>query len=361
MSGNRLLIAIVVAVGLLALVVVKWNQRDAEYTKAPDVTVKLPKLKKDDVTELSVAAPDKPAVTLKKVGEVWTLTKPLETAADKESVETALSKLEELEVIGVAATRKENHDALEVTAEKAVHIVAKQDDKTLLDVYVGAYRSGNTMVREEGADNVATTKGSFKFAFDKDLKDWRDKVVVDAKLDDVATISFKNKNGTFSFVKEGSDWKQAPGEKAIAGFESGKIVSLAGTATSMRVADFAAEGVTADAAGVGTTPVGTVQLTTNADAGAKEIVFYIGNKTDGGYYAKREGNPTIYIVSDFAGDRMTPGTDKFVKDKEPEKAAGGAPPAGAQQMMGGNNMPPGVAEALRKAGVQQMPAPQSPH
>jgi hypothetical protein len=195
----------------------------------------------------------------------------------------------------------------------------------VLDVLIGAYKSGNTMVREPQSDLVAVVKGSIKYAFEKDVKDWRDRVVVEAPSEQIKAVAFDNAHGSFHFVKDGSEWKQAPGDKPIAGFESGKIVSLVGTATTMRAQDFAADGVTEDAAGVGNKPDGVVTLTTSSDAGEQQIVLHVGHKEGEGYYLKRIGKDPIFIVSPFSGERMLSGADKFVKD-EPAKQANAAKP-----------------------------------
>src|SRR5262245_8804697 len=166
MSGNRLLSAIVVLAGLLAITVWQWNKRTSEHAATPATTAKVPKIKKDDVTELKVKAPGKTEVTLVKADGAWKVTAPLSADADKDAVDTALSKLDELTFVAVAATKPENHEKLEVTDAKGVHVVAKQGDKTLADVWIGTYLSGNTMLRENDAVNVATVKGSLKYAFD---------------------------------------------------------------------------------------------------------------------------------------------------------------------------------------------------
>jgi Domain of unknown function (DUF4340) len=324
MSGNRLLTAIVVLAGLSAVTLWQWNKRDTEDAKPPEVSVTLPKIKKDDVTEITIAAPERPSITAKKVDGEWQLTAPVTSRADKDALDTAVTKLEELEVVAVAATLKDNHEKLEVVPAKAVHVVAKKDDKVLLDVLIGAYRTGNTMVRESSADTVATVKGSIKYAFNRELKDWRERQVVNSPSEQIESVQWQNKNGSFKFVRDGEAWKQADGEKPIAGFESGKIVSLVGTATTMKAANFAADDVTKDAAGVGDKPVGTVILTTKADAGGKTIKLRIGNKTEGGYYAFHEDKTPIFIITDFAGERMLSGPDKFVKD-EPKPGAAAAP------------------------------------
>jgi hypothetical protein len=344
--ANRLLTAFVVLAALLAVTVWQFNARDTDDTRAPEVSVKLPKLKKDDIDELSIAVPEKPALVVKKTDKTWNLTAPLAAAADNASVEAALAKLEELEVIGVAATKPENYAQLEVDDKKAVHIVAKQGGKVLADLLVGTYRGGNTMVREQSAVNVATVKGSIKYAFDKDVKDWRDRLIFETSSDQVKTISFDNPKGSFHFVHEGKEWKQAPlakGEKPLPNFDGGKVIALVGTATGLRANDFAAPDMTADAAGVGDKPDGLVTLTTGGDAGEQQIVLRVGHKRDDGYYLAREGKTPIYVVSDFSGGRLIPGADQFAKDKD-AKAGGAPPPGGAQP--GGMN--PGMAELLRQ-------------
>jgi hypothetical protein len=323
MAGNRLLLATVVLAGLLAIVVWQFNAREAEDSRAPEVTVKLPKVNKDDVDGLSISVPEKTPIELKKTDKTWTLVKPLTAAADKAAVEGVLGKLSELEVLNVAATKPENHDGLEVTEAKGIHVVAKQGDKTLADLIIGAYRSGNTMVREQGATNVAAVKGSVRFVFEKDIKDWREKLIVEETADQSTSITFENQRGTFHFVKDGT-WKQAPGDKPIPNFESGKLVSLNGTATSLRAQDFATPDITPVAAGLAPKPAGTVTLNTGGDAGEKTIVLHVGNKIGENYYLTREGRDQIYIVSDFAGSRMLAGPDKFVKD-EPKPTASAAP------------------------------------
>lgn len=351
MSGNRLLTSIAVLAALLALTVWQFNKRDMDDAKAPEVSVKLPKVTKEDVTELTVSAPGKKPVSFKKDGAAWKMTAPIASDADKDAVDTALAKLAELEALSVAATKVENHDRLEVTDAKGVHVVAKQGDKVLADVLIGAYLSGNTMVREAGATNVATAKGSIKFPFDKDVKEWRDRSIVDVPAEQVQAVTFANKNGTWKFVKADNAWAQAPGEKAIPNFDASKVSSVVANAASMRANDFAADGVTAEVAGVGATPNGTVTLTTSDDAGPQDVLLKIGTKQDAGFYAMREGKDPIYVISEYTGERLVPAAaDKFAKD--PPAAPGKnveVYPSGQNAVPPGG-MPPGLAEALKAHG-----------
>jgi hypothetical protein len=315
---NKNLFALVVLAALLGVTVWQFKARDADDQRAADVSVTLPKIKKEDVDELSISVPDKTPVAFKKVDNKWRMTAPIASDADSTAIDTALSKLSEFEVVGVAATKPESHAQLEVVDGKAIHVTAKGGDKPLIDVLIGVYRSSNTVVREPNNDVAAVIKGSVRYAFDKVVKDWRDRAVSGLTADAVTSITFENQGAKYTFNKEGSEWKQAPGDKKINNFESGKIVSLVGTATSMRANDFAADDVTEDAAGVGAKPVGKVTIVTGGESGPQQVVLHAGNKKSDGYYLKNVDKPWIYVVSEFAGSRMLSGADKFVKD-EPGK------------------------------------------
>ena len=329
-SGKRLLPATVVLAVLLGLTVWQFNSREGEETRPPELSAKLPKLNKDTLDALEISVPNKLSVKLTKQGKAWTLSEPLVAAADHSAVDGALEKLAQLDVAGVAATKAENHALLEVDDAHALHVVAKQGGKVVADLLLGAYRSGNTMVREKGAMLVASVKGSIKYAFDKELKDWRDRNIVDVDPDHVKDVVFRNANGTFSFVQEGTEWKQTAGDKPIANFDGAQVRSIVASAARMTAADFGPNDTQRDAAGVGATPDGLVTLTTGGDAGVQQIVLRVGKKLDQNYYLVRDGNDPVYLVSSFVGEHLLPTAEKFTK-QEPKPAAGAAPagkPAG---------------------------------
>ncbi|MCH7713424.1 MAG: DUF3179 domain-containing protein, partial [Chloroflexi bacterium] len=126
------------------------------------------------VDVLEITSPDKGSVTLKKIDDQWRLTAPIEFAAAQTAVDSALDKLAELEVSGVAATREKNHDRLEVSDEKAVKILVKQGDKVLADLRIGAYRSGNTMVRVAGEAVVGALTGARLGLLPSTTMEWGD-------------------------------------------------------------------------------------------------------------------------------------------------------------------------------------------
>src|SRR4051812_44237264 len=113
MSGNRLLTAAAVLVALLGLTVWKWKAQESEDTRPAEVTVTLPKLDKNAIDTIEISVPGKTPVKLTKQDKAWRLSAPVSAPADQNAVETAITKLTELEVSGIAATKADNHKQLE--------------------------------------------------------------------------------------------------------------------------------------------------------------------------------------------------------------------------------------------------------
>jgi len=143
----------------------------------------------------------------------------LEAVASSTTVGTALDKLADLEVTGRAASNAEHHEQLEVDEEHGIHVVARAGDETVVDLWIGAFRAGNTMVRVDGQDEVLMVRGSIKFAFNKPVRDWRDRTITDETADDVIAVSFRNEHGAFDFEKGDDGWAQVLPEEAPEGEE----------------------------------------------------------------------------------------------------------------------------------------------
>ena len=333
MSRNRLTTAALVLGVLLALTVWQFQARKSEDAGTTQTVAKLPKLDREKLDGLEITAPGKPTVTLTKNDGTWSLTEPLAAPADKDAVDSALAKLADLEAVGIAATKAENHAKLEIDDAQAVHVVAKQDGKTVADLFIGGLRAGNTMVRQQGSPLVISAEGSFKYAFEKELKEWRDRTIVETDTDKLASATFQNGQGTLRFVRTGDDgtssWAVAPGDKPLAGFDADKTKSVITSASHLHATDFAAPEITREAAGLAPTPVATVTLTSSED-GTAPIVLHLGGKAGDEYYAAREGSETIYIVSQFSGERLAGTASLFVKD-EPKPEAGGAAAASSKK------------------------------
>lgn len=345
--SNKLAIALGLLVVLAGATLMLSKSRQSEDQQANTEGVVLPSVDKDTIDRLEVAAPGKPPVTLVKAGEGWQLESPAAGAeAAQTALDTALTKLSELEVGAVAATKATNHERLEVTEDKAIHIVAKQGDTTVADLLVGAYVSGNTMVRQAGQDAVAAVRGSIRFAFDKDVKEWRNRSMLELDTSAVQALTLATADQTLKFVRDGEAFKQVEAKKPIKDFDPGKVKSLVSSLASLRAADFPKDGTTEETMGLAT-PAVTATLELNSDAGPNQVVLTVGNKNapTTHRFARIAGNDTTYVMAAFVAERLLKGEKGFVKEPAqppPASAAGpqGLPPG--MQLPPGMKLPPGM-------------------
>lgn len=392
---NRLPIAGLLLIVFGGLAFWAWRSRTGD-TVVPESAAQLPDLERDQIASLEITRPESDqAIRLERRDDTWFVTQPLEVPADQSAVSTALDKLDELEMAGTAASNPSFHERLEVDPEHGVRVVARNaGGDTLIDMWLGAYRAGNTMLRLEGEDRVLSVRGSIKFAFNKELRDWRDRSIVELEADDVREVAWTGPNGTFRFTRpagEGEDaapgeWQPTevsyvetpaapetpPGRRAppppqpqtrteIEGFQASKVRSMVASLARMRAADFAAPEVTPETAGIGPESP-RVTLTAPAAEGEdapRSFTVVLGNEVDPerhDRYAMLEGEPTIYVVSRFLGERVSPTATSFTESAPAAPAGegegGGAAPAPGGPG-GGAQLPPEVMEQIRRQLEQQ--------
>jgi hypothetical protein len=343
--NTRLLIAVVLLLGLTGAVVATMRSHESETTIATP-NVSLPKLNKDEITQIEIGIPQKSTqVTLQKQDDGWVLSAPVSAKADQSAVDSMLDKLAELEVSGIAASRKENYERLEVDDAHAIHVVAKGKDKTLADLYLGASKSGGTMLRVAGQEPVLRAKGSFRYAFDKEVKLFRDRVILDLESKDLTGLTLKSEKGTFKFEKAGGDakWAQAKGEKAIPRFSEAKVQSLVSTLARLRAVDFATSEETASTTGL-ESPLATAVLT-QADGNTVSIEIGKVHPEKSEHYVRVSGKEPIYRISKFTAERVMADASSF---QEAEPKAGGSEPAAGAPIGGGGELPPEVLKQLQQ-------------
>ncbi|MET0283925.1 MAG: DUF4340 domain-containing protein [Polyangiales bacterium] len=336
MNSSRIFIALAVLVGLGVAVTTTMRSRESKKTvEAPKATLTSPK--KDEITELSIARPNQAVITLKKQVDKWRMTSPVDAEAGQASVDSALDRLSDLKVTGIAATKKENHARLEVDSEHAIHVIAKGGDKTLLDVFLGAAKSGGTMLRAEGDEQVLIVKGSFRYVFDKEPKEFRKREVTELDSAELTNIAVTSPKGSFKFVKDGEAWAQAPGEKKIDKFDHAQAQSLASTASNLHAQDFCTPDEPPDVTGLGAAQ-GKVLLT-KKDGSVVELL--IGKPTAKGddYFVKTSEGEVIYKVAKFSAERLMPDAKFFEKQPPPP-----APPGGP----GGQGISPEMMEQIQR-------------
>ncbi len=395
---NRLFIAgaVLLIAGALAFYMVRSRTGDTVVGTTERPT--LPDIDEDDVTALDLTRPASetgPAehVRLERHDGVWHVVDPIQALADPSAIDTALDKLDELEIAGIAASHASHHEELEVDDAHGVHVVVHgADDAVIADLIVGAFRGGNTMVRVSDQDQVVTVRGSIRFAFSRDLKDWRNRSVLDLEADEVREIAFTGPNGTFRYTRPTTapapigedeeapthaalgDWQQteisyvpAPATDADAGparapaapltaiehFTPSRVRSIVSSLAHMRASDFAEPGVTLEGAGFsGLSP--RVTLTLGEGAEAQHHTVTLGGETPGeshNFYAMRDGDDTIFVISRFLSEKINPTAAAFEESATPTPAPSDGDGEGEMPEMPGGpggQIPPELMEQIQR-------------
>ncbi|MEM7675593.1 MAG: DUF4340 domain-containing protein [Myxococcota bacterium] len=393
MQNQRLVIAGVIFALLLGGAVYALNQREAADAGEAETTPELPAIEREAITRLTITRPESDPIVLEKRGEEWRVTAPVDAEADQSAVTTVLEKLGDLEVTGVAARREENHGRLEVDSA-GIRVEVAQGEGEPVVLIVGAYRDRNTMIRVDGQTEVLSVSGSIKYAFNKELKDWRNRRVFDGlQADRIREITFESENGRYAFARTGAgEWAQADGEEPIERFGASKVQSIVASIAGMRAVNFA-DNADASAAGFDA-PTGTVTLgiapeddeetdTESADEEDAESAeddsaeensaedaadaetaapltrrtISVGGQTDSNeWHVRAQDNPVIYVVSGYLADRMRPDIEKFQNPEPGSEPETPTPPPGAGMpgMPGGPGGTPQIPPELMQQIQQQL-------
>ncbi len=355
---NRLWIGALVFAALLGVSIVVIKQRGREGGAAPASAPgadALPEIDRNELDALEIRRPALPPIRLAKTAAGWRLAAPLDAPIDMTTLNAVLDKLDTLEITGVAANNRANHARLEVTPETGIRVLAMKGTTTVADLWIGAFRGGSTMVRVEGRDRVHAVEGSIKYAFNKDVKEWRDREITDVEPNDVVAIRFAGPKGSFSFTKNGDDWAVDPGSAPLARFAPSKLVGLVQSAARLRATDFAAENATADQLGFDAPEATTITFRTAGEAGTQEFALQLGKASASGdreFFARRVGVETAYVVSSYLANRLAPDEEALSTPADGGAApAAPEPPAG----LGGMGMPGGGMPGGGMPGAGQLP------
>lgn len=359
LKEKRLTVAVVALAVLLALTAWAITMRQSELADDAQPEGKLPKISAQALDEIEIRRPGNAShVRLAKVNGAWSITAPLQAEADAKAVEMAIEKLTDLTVAAVAATETSSHKVLEVDDAQAIRVIAKGKGKTLADLLIGASRGGNTMVREAGKKQVLAVAGAIKWSFNKELKDWRNRKVIDVKPEEITEVTYKSKNGSFHLIKKDGNWALGPGSKPIKKFSSTQAANLVSSLATLSAANFADPNVTEAAAGLTDKSAATVVVqVAAANKQPQSITLRVGRATptDPSQFYLKASKDIIYIVGKYLADRLTP---KPVDFQEPEKKEGDTPPAMPQAPggpAGANQLPPEVLQQLQQQMRQQQP------
>jgi hypothetical protein len=331
-TDKKLIIAIVVLAVLGGGVFYQRQKQSADLAAHSFETVSatLPKIAitEDDLKKIDKVEIAKPSeseggktediVLVKKGDEDWDLDKPVVAKAAASNVKSMIDNLKRLEVKELIDSSKDSYAKYKLSDDKALHTVFYKGKDVAFDAYFGEDGSRGQMTRLLGKDAVYAVKGYSSYLFNRDSKAWREKSIFKFEDKDVAKITLENENGTFTFEKNGDDWKAQhakPKTKAfkdIDRFDKSKVQSLVSAYKSLSATEFGDDKKPED---VGLSPP-IATLTFDMKEGTAKYVVNFGNVESSNRWAKRNGSDEIFNVSSWAGDWATANVDKFQKTEE---------------------------------------------
>lgn len=329
------------------------NKKEAEHTAShtlsgqaaalPKIDIKDDDLKAIDKIVLNKAGEDGGApidIELTRSGEDWKLTKPVDAKANQANVKSLLENLKTLKVSEQIDAATTGYAKYGVADDKGLHAVFSKGAAVVLDARFGDNGGRGQMTRLAGKDGVYAIKGYSSYLYARDAKGWRDLSLFKFEEGDVTAATIQNEHGSFSFIKDGENWKgkfEKPKGTAesIKDFDDSKVKDFVRAYKTLNADGFAEKGKTAAEVGL-EKPLATLQLTLKD--GAKRDVSIGATAEGSSRWAKVTGSEEIWSISSWAADWGMAEEKKFQKDKDKDKDKK-KPDAAPEGMPPG--MPPG--------------------
>jgi hypothetical protein len=313
---NTLLLALLL-IGLgayLYFVESKQIEQESKKEKVIDFNV-------DDVTAVALTYADR-EITLEKTDGAWRITKPVTAPADDITVKNLLHAVADAE-----AKKTIDQPPADLApfglSQPFVRVKVTTKSGTLPEITVGKTTavSASTYVQRADQPKIYLTSSAFHSGMDKQVKDLRDKKIVEFKEDDIARIALHGPDGDVLLAKADGNWKI---EQPVALRADGNAVrSLLSGAHNLRATDFASDAPSdADLATYGLDVPKTQLALSTADG--KETRLLVGKEADQGLYVKTGDRPTVFIVGKWASHDLAKNLndlrDKTVLSFEPASA-----------------------------------------
>lgn len=268
--------------------------------------LQLPAFTTDNIERIEVIG--KETVYLKKERGRWLVAVGKDgdsrfVSAEETSVNEALEAAAELKHSHYVTNLKEKYAEYGVEGSDAITVKFYTDAGLAWGIILGKNaNSAGRYAKLMDSDEVHVVRGAFFRITRAGASDWRNREIVPLKEPELTTfIMDKDTLPYISLEKEGDVWKFDSTQKLPEGFrvDSGALLSLVRSATSLRAQGFVDEG------DIRTNPILVIKATTDKET--TTVGFYPG--PDDKYWVRRSGDPQIYEVGKNAFDRVNKSLD----------------------------------------------------
>lgn len=300
MNPRNTLLLLLVLIGLggyLYFVERPSQEREAEAKKFVS-------LKKDDVTGITLAYPDRTIALEKNAEGHWRLTQPVAADADDPVVNNMLVAIAEADV---SRSLDDVGDKLAsyglAPPEATVTLTVKEGTVPALKIGKTTQVGSAAYLQKEGDPKVHIGTMAFQSAMKKQVKDLREKTLLTFEDQDVKKIELAKPGVVVTAERgEGDAWRiTKPGDYPA---DSAEIRALLASVRGLRADDFVNDDAAADLAPFGLVePQLKVTVWSGKDAAQKALLLGAYKDDDASkksIYAKRAELPAVVTLPDFA-------------------------------------------------------------
>lgn len=166
----------------------------------------------EDVTSVQLIYPDR-EVELVKDGDEWQMTKPVETRGDEAAVKSLLSSVVSCEVTRELKDPSDDPKAYGLDAPFVTASFGLKDGTHLPKTQFGDTTpvGSSAYARREGEQVVLLTSSACRSALDKQVKDLRDKTLLDFEDDDLSAFQIERTGNIIGVERRDGEWHITPG------------------------------------------------------------------------------------------------------------------------------------------------------
>jgi hypothetical protein len=316
---NTLILALVLGFLLILFYIIESPKKESEKSGPP---LFIPGFDKARAAAVIITSKAKGELSLRKKADSWLVEANKKTyAADTAAIDNLLETAAKIRVESVVSRAPGKYKAFEVDPESGVEVrIENSAQKIIAHFVVG--KSGpdlfSTYLRLADAQQVVLASGMLKMAFDRELKEWRNKTIFNLNQQDITRYQVKGDLQYQMQKAAGNAWEMTAPEKFAPKKEI--VEDCLKTISALNAVDFA-QGRLQDFQL--DKPVREIIITMKGGGASKELL--IGKEKNAFQrFVKTADADTVYVLENYNLDKLTPAL-AVLKLGEGAKTAAPAP------------------------------------
>jgi hypothetical protein len=230
---KRNTLTLIALLGILLVVAYLVTQKPGEQSSS-GLGTPLLTIDSASVDKIEIQSP-KAHIVLAKQGPDWYLKEPIDYKADQASVTNLIHDTKTLNVKSVISDKPDKFHLFQVdSASGTMYTIYEKGTKnaTLIVGKVGGSYT-ELYVRKLPSNNVDAVDMSISYLLNRDLKDWRNKVIITVPKETIKEIKYQYGDTTFTLAYQDSVWKI--GTKEV---KTGNVTPILGWLSNLVADDF---------------------------------------------------------------------------------------------------------------------------